>query len=142
MIYERFIKLTIESKIDSIDLLSVAVRAICKTVIHDPILLYNVVLCLVEATTNVIKHAYHRKPGNLIEVLITIDDFHLVFQVIDSGEKTSIPPPKKELYSNAKDITSLPESGMGLFLIGQIMDQVSFDQQEGKNVLTMIKNIK
>lgn len=137
--YERFIKLIIESKIDSIALLSKAIRAICSTVMNDEVMLYNLELCLVEAISNVINHAYHRKPGNLVEVAVTVDDQHVTFQIIDSGNKISPPPPKKELDFNANDMTTWPESGMGLFLIYQIMDEVNFGEHEGKNVLTMKK---
>lgn len=139
MMYERFIKLIIESKIDSVALLSRAIRAICSTVLNDEIMLYNVELCLVEAITNVINHAYHRKPGNFVEVSVTIDDYHVNFQIIDSGDKAPIPPPKKELGFNANDLSTWPEYGMGLFLIYQIMDEVTFGEQEGKNILTLIK---
>lgn len=141
MMYERFIKLTIESKIDSLALLSKAIRAICNTVVTDEVMLYNLELCLVEATSNVINHAYHRKPGNFVEVSVTVDDHHVIFKIIDTGEKATLPTPKKELVSNADDLFSWPESGMGLFLIYRIMDEVSYNSQEGKNILTMKKNI-
>ncbi|QLH36679.1 MAG: ATP-binding protein [Parachlamydiaceae bacterium] len=88
MMYERFIKLIIESKIDSIALLSKAIRAICATVLNDEISLYNLELCLVEAVANVINHAYHRKPGNFVEVAVTIDDKHVLFQIFDTGRQS------------------------------------------------------
>lgn len=141
MMYKRFIKLIIESKIDDIALLSKAIRAICSTVVNDEVLLYNMELCLVEAVTNVINHSYHRKPGNLVEVTVTVDDHHVNFQIIDSGDKALPPPPKKELDYQTNDITTWPESGMGLFLIYRIMDLVSFSEKDGKNVLTMEKKL-
>ncbi len=140
MIYERSIKLIIESKIDSIGLLSKAIRGICSTVVNDEIILYNVELCLVEAITNVINHAYHRKPGNLIEVSVTVDDRHVTFQILDSGDKGTLPL-KKELDYKVDDLTTWPESGMGLFLIYRLMDEVSFGELNGKNVFTMKKYI-
>lgn len=139
MIYERFIKLIIDSKIDSIALLSKAARAVCTTVIDDELILYNLELCLVEATTNVINHAYHRKPGNNIEITITLDDYHVAFQIVDSGDKSPLPAPKQELDYNPDDLTTWPEFGMGLFLIHRLMDEVSFNEYEGKNVLMMKK---
>lgn len=141
MIYERLIKLIIESKIDNIALLSKATRAICSTVVHDEVMLYNLELCIVEAVANVINHAYHRKLGNSVEVGITVDDRYVIFQIIDSGEKAFPPPPKQELEYDSKDFNTWPESGMGLFLIYRLMDEVSFTEQEGKNVLRMKKNL-
>jgi serine/threonine-protein kinase RsbW len=141
MMYERFIKLIIESKIDNIALLSKAVQAICSTVVNDAVMLYNIELCLVEAVSNVINHAYHRKPGNNVEVTVKVHDHHVIFQIIDNGDKAFPPVPKQELDYDSKDITTWPESGMGLFLIYRIMDEVSFSEHEGKNVLMMKKNL-
>lgn len=137
--YERFIIFIIESKIDSIALLSKAIRAVCSTVLEDEVMLYNVELCLIEAVTNVIKHAYHRKPGNMVEVSVTIDGHHVTLQIKDSGDKAKLPTPKKELDYEINDMTTWPEFGLGLYLINQIMDEVSYGEQDGKNVLTMVK---
>jgi serine/threonine-protein kinase RsbW len=141
MIYERFIKLIIESKIDTIALLSKAIRGICSTVVNDEVVLTNIELCLVEAVANVINHAYHRKQGNFIEVTVTIDDHHVFFQIIDNGDKAFIPSFKNELAYDLNKVGALPESGMGLFIIYRLMDEVSFSEHEGKNVLTMKKNL-
>lgn len=141
MLHERSIKLIIESKIYSITLLSEAVKAICKTVIHDEVLLFNMVLCLVEAVTNVINHAYHRNPEYFIEVIVNIDDKQLTLQIIDTGDKASIPTPKKELDYNPEELTTWPESGMGLFLIHKIMDEILTEEKNGKNILIMKKNL-
>src|SRR4051812_10720800 len=115
MIYERTIRLIIASKIDDIALLSKAARGVCSTVIKDDIVLYHMELALVEAVTNVINHAYRRNPNHHVEVTITLNYDRVVFQIIDSGKKTSLPPPKSELAYDRDDLTTWPESGMGLF---------------------------
>ncbi|QLH36680.1 MAG: ATP-binding protein [Parachlamydiaceae bacterium] len=40
------------------------------------------------------------------------------------------------------DLDELKESGRGLFIIYNIMDEVSFDVKDGKNILTMKKNFE
>lgn len=141
MEYERTITLIIDSKIDSIALLSTAVRAICNTVVTDNVVLYNIELCLVEAVSNVINHAYHHKSDNFVEIVVTVDDYHVSLSIKDNGEKANLPPPKQELDYNPNDVSSFPESGMGLFIINRIMDEVSYEEHEGKNVLTMKKKL-
>ena len=47
----------------------------------------------------------------------------------------------KELIYDENDINSLPEGGMGLFLIKEIMDEVYLKRINDLNVLTMIKKI-
>lgn len=140
--YTRSITLTIESKIADVALLAEAVKAICRTTVRDETILYNLVLCLVEAVTNVINHAYHRRPGNFVEVKVTLDDRNVWYEISDTGEKAELPPPKKDLLHDSNDITSLPESGMGLFLIHQIMQEVATSQKDGKNVLSMRKILR
>lgn len=139
--HERFIKLIIESKIAHISLLSKAVQAICSEVVNDEILLYNIQLCLVEAATNAIKHAYHLKPGNFVEVAVTLDEHQVTIQIMDTGDQASLPAPDKDIEQNQDDFITLAESGRGLFLIHQIMDEVTLGQYEGKNVFTMRKRL-
>lgn len=140
--FERSIKLIIESKISQIQPLAKGVRGICSCATQDDLLLYHIELCLVEAVTNIINHAYHRVPGKSIVVDVAFDEDRLTIQLFDSGDKSSIEKPKDQLDYDLNDITTLPESGMGLFIIYQIMDEVTFSESDGKNVLTMEKNLK
>lgn len=137
---EKSIRLIIESKISHISLLAKAVQAVCSEEVKDEITLYNIQLCLVEAVTNVIKHAYHLKPGNFVEVIVGLDEQQVMIQIIDNGEKAT-PPPVKELDKH-QDLSNLAESGRGLFLIDQIMDEVIWSDSEGKNILTLKKSLE
>lgn len=139
MIYESSIKLSIDSKIVHVALLAKAVRGICSSVIYDEQTLYNLELCIVEAVTNVINHAYKRNPNKTVEVFVKVNDQAVTFKIVDQGEKHVNPIIKKELDYNPKDVNALPESGMGLFLIHKLMDEVSYTEQDDKNVLFMKK---
>ncbi len=140
--HEQTVKLIIKSKLEQIPLVSSAVKGICQTVVQNEEMLYHLVLCVTEGVTNVINHAYHLDPDKIIEIAVTINSLYVIFEIIDSGEKTELPK-KAELNFNPIDIDSLPESGMGLFLIYNIMDEATFSQNaEGKNVFWMKKYIK
>ena len=139
MHHKRSIKLIIQSKIDDISLLSCAAKALCNTVVADTVLLYNMELCLVEAVANVINHAYMLNPDHFIEILVTLHKKEIIFQIADTGASAtlpSLPPPL-----NPDEALSLPESGRGLFLIRHIMDDVSYVQDNGKNIFTMKKTL-
>lgn len=140
MIHESSVKLAIDSKIVHVSLLAKAVRGMCGMVIFDEQLLYNLELCMVEAVTNVINHAYKRKPDHVVEVIINLTPHEIIFKIIDEGEHPLIPTIKKELDYNPNDVRSLPESGMGLFLIHKLMDQVSYTSEANKNILIMKKS--
>ncbi|PJD97822.1 MAG: histidine kinase [Parachlamydia sp.] len=135
----KTIKVIIESKIDHVPVLSKAVRAICSTLVQDEILLFNMELCIFEAVINVIKYVYKKQPGNYIEVITTLEKSEINLCVITPGISAVLPLPKKELEFDPKDINSIPESGMGLFLIHQIMDEVGVKKIENENMLLMKK---
>lgn len=135
---EKSMKLTFESKLDCLPLLGNAIKGICSCVIQDELLLSQLELCLVEVVSNVINHAYKKEAGHTIEVIVSLTQNHATFTVIDTGIKN---PQifKKELNTDPQDINGLPESGMGLPIIYQIMDEVVFREEQGKNFAILKK---
>lgn len=137
----KSIQLIIESRMDLVPLVSKAVRAICKTVVKDDTLLYSLELCIFEAVMNVIEHSYHRDPQYCIEVIVMLEEEDIIFHVIDSGDKIFFAIPEQELNFDEHKVETYPESGMGLFLIHRIMDEVKRHELDGKNRLVMRKRI-
>lgn len=136
------IKLIIESKKSLVPLVSKAVRSICHTVVQDETLLYSLELCIFEAVMNVIEHSYHHQSNHGIEINIMLEENAIIFHVIDSGDQVIFPIPNPDLEFDKENIKTLPESGMGLFLIHRIMDQVTRHKIDGKNKLFMKKHLK
>lgn len=132
------IKLTIESQMENVSLAGIAVKSICesKTMLKD--IAGKIELCIVEAINNCIEHAYKFIQGNPIEVELVFNENYLQIEVSDWGGSNPA-----NIHTNfdfdPEDIENLPEGGMGLFLINEIMDEVSFFSDMGKNTLTMIK---
>ena len=83
-----------------------------------------------EACTNDIKHS----SDDRFTITYTMIENGLTIEIIDNGngyDTSSI---------NEPDIENLKESGMGLFIIEALMDEVSIESQEGKG--TSIKMTK
>lgn len=83
-----------------------------------------------EACTNAIKHS----SDDRFTIIYTMIENGLIIEIIDNGngyDTSSI---------NEPDIENLKESGMGLFIIEALMDEVSIESQEGKG--TSIKMTK
>ena len=83
-----------------------------------------------EACTNAIKHSLEDR----FTIIYTMIENGLTIEIIDNGngyDTSSI---------NEPDIENLKESGMGLFIIEALMDEVSIESQEGKG--TSIKMTK
>ncbi len=95
-------------------------------------------ICLTEALNNVIKHSYDGDNSKLIEIIIKKNSKLLEIEIVDTGS-----PRKslviKDLDFDPTDIENLPEGGMGLFIIKQLMDELSYNSKEGKNYFILKK---
>lgn len=134
---EKRIKLECESKVELVPILGKAVRGICSCCNLTEEFLFELELVLVEAATNVVIHAYEGKEGFLLEVIVSFTEEYITFQIIDSGIR-NINKLHKPRY-DPENINSLPESGLGSFLIHQYMDEVDYKENCGKNELTLKK---
>lgn len=95
-------------------------------------------ICLTEALNNVIKHSYGGNSSEPIDINIKKDSKLLEMEIIDVG----IPRKNlviKDLDFDPNDIENLPESGMGLFIIKQLMDELDYGSKEGKNYFILKK---
>jgi len=93
-------------------------------------------LAVEEAITNVINHGY-KKPGGEIIVSCRISPDRIEVQIIDAAPRfdpLSVPEP--ELDSTIEDREA---GGLGVFLIRQVMDEISYRYENGKNILVLIK---
>lgn len=95
-------------------------------------------ICLTEALNNVIKHSYDGDNSKTIEINIKKNPKLLEMEIIDTGT------PRENLVINdldfdPSDIENLPEGGMGLFIIKQLMDEMIYSSKEGKNYFILKK---
>jgi len=135
------IKLIIESKLENVPLIGGAVRGIASALSLDDVSGYHLELCVVEAVTNVTKHAYKLEAGNSVELNILLFPDRITFQVCDRGK--SLDPAKVRLLRfDPQKREMLPESGMGLFIKHALMDEVYYETESGLNVLTMSKYLR
>ncbi|MEO8128771.1 MAG: ATP-binding protein, partial [Bryobacteraceae bacterium] len=102
-------------------------------------------LCTVEAVTNAIKHAYGDTPGHEVSIELLLNNERLDVAVFDQGQ--SIPKEHLAKLSESSrvfefdpsDLGAIPEGGMGLEIIRQEMDEVSYSTDNGTNCLRMTK---
>lgn len=113
------------------------VEAACEQCCVDPCARFDIQLAVEEACCNIIEHAYSSAGGRL----------HLRFEVKgpdvevtlhDSGQPfdpAAIPTPDLE-----RSLEERPIGGLGLHLMRQLMDEVSFDfAGDAGNTLAMVK---
>lgn len=96
-----------------------------------------------EAVNNAIIHAYGREAGHKVKVEVRIEPDRVVCTVTDHGRP--LPPEarkKPKLEVVPEKVEELPEGGMGLYIIHQVMDRIEYESKEGRNVLTLVKKAR
>jgi serine/threonine-protein kinase RsbW len=134
----REIKLIIDSNLENVFLVGLAINSICSHTLLSDLESYHMEVCVVEAVNNMIKHAYNNETGHEVEVDIALYSDRIVFRLCDRGKvMESLDQP--ELNIDPDDLENLPEEGMGMFIIYEIMDTVTYEQFSGCNMLTITK---
>ena len=93
-----------------------------------------------EVFVNVAHYAYKDGDG-IVEFNITFDEESrkVTFQMIDSG--IPFDPLKKEDPDISLSAEERNIGGLGIFITKKTMDNLSYAYENGKNILTMTKNI-
>ena len=105
-----------------------------------PELVFNLNLVLEEAVSNVILYAYPKEEHQTISLIARKKDGQLLFILTDSGKEFDpTQAPDADITLSAEE---RPIGGLGIFLIRQIMNTVEYQRIEGKNVLTLGKQLE
>ena len=133
------INIKISCELKQLRLLGMAVNGICQRFPED--VSWKIELSVIEAITNVIKYACQHCPDEQVDLRLTIDDTQLEIVISDNGspiDVTSLVTHRDFDYANA---ANLEESGRGLGLIYNLMDEVIYQRDEGINQLILTKNV-
>lgn len=93
-------------------------------------------LAVVEAATNVVRHAYGGRGGR-VELELARDGAAISLAVVDSGtafDPTGVPAPREP---DPGDPSTWPEGGMGLPIIRAACDELHYLSEGGRNRLTL-----
>ena len=132
-------KLVIKNDISEISKLATFIGELSEELDLTPELNFNLNLVLEEAVSNVILYAYGKEEQKEMFLVAQSCDNNLVFVLTDSGtefDPTKVPDADITLSAEEREI-----GGLGIFLIRQIMNTVEYQRIDGKNVLTMRKQL-
>jgi anti-sigma regulatory factor (Ser/Thr protein kinase) len=104
-----------------------------------PDVVFNVNLVLEEAIVNVINYAYPKEKHESIYLSAQLHEGSIVFVLSDTGMQFD--PTKAPEADITLSLEDRPIGGLGIFLIRQIMNEVSYERIDGKNVLTLSKKL-
>ena len=103
-----------------------------------PPVVFDVSLALDEMLTNVISYGYDDDGTHDIAVRVTLHANELVLEVEDDGRPFNpleVPPPALH-----QPLRERPIGGLGIYLARQVMDDVAYRREGGKNLLVMRKS--
>lgn len=105
-----------------------------------PSLDFTLHLVIEELTSNIVGYAYPAGEDGELSVNVYADDAKVSLEFIDKGR------PFNPLEAKAPDITlsikERPIGGLGIFLVRQMMDDVTYRREDGCNILTTTKWIR
>jgi serine/threonine-protein kinase RsbW len=99
----------------------------------------NLNLVMEEMVVNVISYAYPQGKEADIGLVAEYDGKELTFVLSDSGKEFD--PTLKEDTDMDVNPAERELGGMGIYIVKNIMNQVTYQRLEGKNLLTMTKKI-
>lgn len=134
-------RLSIDSTLTSLFIVSTFVQAICERLGMTMADISAVEVCAVEAVTNAIMHAYLGAPGNEVSIEAVSSPGRLDLYVRDHGQTmpvehaTKLTEGSRVLDFDPIVLSSLPECGMGLQIIHQLMNEAVYSTENGENCL-------
>ena len=129
--------ITLTNDIQQVPQLADFVDMVCEEVGMDMAVAIQMNLAMEEAVVNVMSYAYPADTvGDVTIEAVTIAD-QLQFTITDCG--TPFDPTAKEDVDTTLSAEERPIGGLGIHLVRQLMDSITYERIDGKNVLTLRK---
>lgn len=142
----RRITLAIASDLQNVPLIGQTIQRLCSLVPLSDIESHQIALCVVEAVNNAIVHAYGREAEHEVEVVFAQYSDRLIVQICDAGRTMDAtrlaPQTASPLDFDPGCLERIPERGLGLAIIRNTMDEVTYATSCGKNILTLTRLLK
>ena len=133
-------RLTLHNDVKQIPHLASLIDSIAREKNIDESLAMSLNLALEEAVTNVILYAYPAGTDGTVDIVADVKDDSLEFTISDSGrpfDPTAAPEADTSL-----GVEERPIGGLGIYLVRKLMDSVSYEYKDGKNILRLLKLLK
>ena len=112
----------------------------CESVGVDMVTTMQINLALEEAVVNVMSYAYPQ--GTYGEVTVDAQSLDGYLQFVISDKGTPFDPTQKAEVDTTLSAEERNIGGLGIHLVRQIMDRISYERTDGSNILTLQKDFK
>jgi len=131
--------MSIKNQVQELDRVARFIEEIGEELSLDMELQMNLNLVMEEMVSNIIFYAYPEGVEATIELSAECDGKELTFVLSDQGR--AFDPTLKENFDMDVNPAERELGGMGIFIVKNIMNQVTYQRLEGRNLLTMKKYI-
>ena len=132
-------EIRIKNQVNELERVNQFVEEICEELGLGMELQMNLNLVIEEMVSNVIFYAYPKEKSEEIELTAESDGKELTFVLSDKGKEFD-PTMKEDADPNINPMDR-DIGGMGIYIVKNIMNEVTYQRLEGKNLLTMKKEI-
>ena len=132
-------EISIRNRLDELERVNRFVEEICEELGLDMELQMNLNLVIEEVVVNVISYAYPESKEANIELQAESDGKELTFVLSDHGNEFD--PTLSDGANMDENPAERKLGGMGIYIVKNIMNEVTYQRLEGKNLLTMRKEI-
>lgn len=132
-------EIVINNQIEELERLAIFVEEVADVLGLDPETTMNLNLALEEVVSNVILYAYPRAMGEKITIMAQKENNSLVFTITDKGKEFD--PTKVEDADVTLSAEDREIGGLGIYIVKNIMNEVTYQRLDGKNILTLKKTI-
>jgi len=100
---------------------------------------YLVSLAIEELVTNCIKYGYDDSGNHTVDIALSVDEGTMRMDVVDDGRAFNpleAAPPDLSLAMGDR-----PIGGLGIHLLRELADEVTYERRDGTNRLTLTKRV-
>ncbi len=141
----KTLRLTIDSQLQDVAMLGAAIRAACHAAGVELEVADDTELSVVELVTNCIKHGYGGQSGHDIDVDLCVSPASVRIVIEDTAPGSpaqALLAAPLTLDFDEHDVDALPEGGMGLMLVKNLMDEVSHRRDGDRNITVLVRRLQ
>lgn len=131
----------VPARLADVRLIGLSVHSLFADLGFDELEAFQLELAVTEAANNIVKHSYKFRKNSSINMKFSTTPSQVSCVFVDTGIFENFLK-NNGLDAIATDTKALPPSSRGIFIICDVMDEVSYRRSGDKNILTLVKYLK
>ena len=137
---EEVEELTVKANVDNLDEVQAFIDGLLESIDCPMKTQMTIDVAVEEIFVNIASYAYGDKEGDaIIQVSASEDPLAIKIKFIDYGKPYD--PLAKPDPNTSLPLMERKKGGLGIFMVKKSMDDMTYEYKDGKNILTIVKNI-